>query len=527
MIIALIDFNNSSDVRWDLGPRVIAGKSVREINDQITRLKEGSNYIFFFNSKHALPGSEELVRIAQSRGHLWHGGRAGNGEGFSFLSYIKPSWMLNLSPERNLEYVSWKISPQSAFIPVQMFDRYGLLHDGFSSVSAAFSDWGYTVINGGGIPVYKPELESFDQFSVFGTYDQIKFLQKFFPVFWIRWALWRAFINSDISFRTVLQYWITKSVLSKQVRVHSTDPAFSPPTKHIPAISVVIITLNRYEFLKRVIEQLSVQTIPVAEIIVVDASPLATRNTTWTEELTGSNVHLRVMYSDIIGQCTQRNLGIDSAVGELVYFCDDDMEQLQPDHLERHLKNMLSYRADVSCGLPDEVDVSPINRKNLKPCVSTVFPTNDSLVLKSMLYRAGLFDTKMDRGQNEDQDLGIRIFLSGGLMILDPSIQSLHLRAGSGGLRQHGARVVTAELSKKSFVRFRMLHHSELYSDLKYFSHKNVRELMIISLFATFRMNGSLLKRIFKFLIAIFYLPFNYRILRNRYRVANTLIGLK
>lgn len=527
MIIALIDFNNSSDVRWEFGPRLVAGKSVKEINEQITELKEFANYILFFNTKHEMPDREALTNIAQSRGDMWHGGRAGNGSGFSLLSYIKPCWMLNLSPERNIEFVSWKINCQSALVPVHLFERYGALTEGFVSLDAAFFEWGYRFISQGGIPIYKPRLAKGDTGSAFDTKDQVHFLKLFFTVFWIRWALWRALSSGDISVSEFLNYWWEKPLKVNQVDLHRVGKSILERRVTVPSISVVIITLNRYRYLKSVVRQLSQQTVPIAEIIVVDASPSSTREVHWISEVSDLNINLKVLNSEIIGQCTQRNMAIKNAVGELIYFCDDDMEEILPDHLERHLKNMTNYRADASCGFPDEVGVTPINREKLQPLVSSVFPTNDSLVFRFILYDAGLFDTKMDRGQNEDHDLGTRIFLAGGIMILDPAIKSVHLRAASGGLRQHGARVITATLSKRSFVRFRILHHSELYSDLKYFSLKNVKELMIISIFATFRMNGSLIKRIFKLFMAIVYLPSHYMKLRKRYKIANTLIELK
>lgn len=112
-------------------------------------------------------------------------------------------------------------------------------------------------------------------------------------------------------------------------------------------------------------------------------------------------------------------------------------------------------------------------------------------------------------------------------MVLDPQLRSLHLRAGSGGLREHKVRVVTAASSKSSFVKFRLLHLTEIYLNLKYFTKENVRELIIISMFATFRINGSFVKKALKFFTALLYLPLNAFKLSRRYQAAKDMIKLK
>ncbi|MEJ7712205.1 MAG: hypothetical protein WKF84_20670 [Pyrinomonadaceae bacterium] len=45
-------------------------------------------------------------------------------------------------------------------------------------------------------------------------------------------------------------------------------------------------------------------------------------------------------------------------------------------------------------------------------------PTNNTLIRKDVLSKSGLFDLAYDRGQRADGDLGMRIYLSGAVMIL-------------------------------------------------------------------------------------------------------------
>ena len=70
---------------------------------------------------------------------------------------------------------------------------------------------------------------------------------------------------------------------------------------------------------------------------------------------------------------------------------------------------------------------------------SDVFPTNNTMLRKSALRLSGLFDLAYEHGPRADGDLGMRLYLSGARMLLDPEIRVLHHHAPSGGLRTHKA----------------------------------------------------------------------------------------
>lgn len=205
---------------------------------------------------------------------------------------------------------------------------------------------------------------------------------------------------------------------------------------------------------------------------------------------------------------------------------DDDMEEVQPDHLEKHWKNMSRLNADVSSGVPDEIGTQPINREKMCISVSHVFPTNDSLASYKILLQSGIFDERMDRGQSEDHELGIRLFKNGGLMLLDPTIRSIHLRAMSGGLREHGARKITQSSARKKILHRRLPHKTELYLQKKHFPKKELKELINISVFATFSYHGNFLMKITKIGISLLLLPNTLINIKRRQGNADRLIGL-
>jgi glycosyltransferase involved in cell wall biosynthesis len=343
--------------------------------------------------------------------------------------------------------------------------------------------------------------------------DEVTFVRRNYSRFWVVWALWRAWWNERLTAGQIVRmYSRTRSVAHQPVGKFHRQPGLA--TDRI-SISVVIITLKRYPYLIRTVEQLLRQDYQPIEIIVVDGTPIPDRGESWLRQLAPGSIPIVLINSDIVGQCTQRNTGIAAAKGDYIYFCDDDMEEIRPDHISRHVQNLLGLRADASCGQPDEIGCTLLNRERLALRVSDVFPTNDVVVSKQTLIRAGLFDTKLDKGQNEDHDLGIRIWLKGGLSVIDPGIRALHLRAGSGGLRQRGARKVTRASSRAKLVHFRNLTSSEFYIAFKYFPFDRVQEYRWINSIATFRFAGNFVSRGLRTLVAMAMLPMNLSITRH------------
>jgi hypothetical protein len=156
---------------------------------------------------------------------------------------------------------------------------------------------------------------------------------------------------------------------------------------------------------------------------------------------------LRYFALDRAGQCSSRNLGIRHARGDAILFLDDD-DEVPPDLIERHLASMARFGCDVSSGVADEVGGGPLPESFRLVRSSDVFPTNNSLARIARSRGSGLFDLAYERGARADGDLGMRLYLSGAFMVLNPEISVLHHHAPSGGLRTHRARVVTRASSR-------------------------------------------------------------------------------
>ena len=93
----------------------------------------------------------------------------------------------------------------------------------------------------------------------------------------------------------------------------------------LPKISLIVVTRNRPELLRRLIESLMRQTLMSMEIILVDQSDLEQRDQ--VRELARScaqDLSLRLIEDSGRGLSRGRNLGLSIMQGEIVGFPDDD-----------------------------------------------------------------------------------------------------------------------------------------------------------------------------------------------------------
>jgi GT2 family glycosyltransferase len=205
-------------------------------------------------------------------------------------------------------------------------------------------------------------------------------------------------------------------------------------------------------------------------------------------------------------------------------FLDDD-DEVQPDLIERHLRSLARYRADVSCGVADEVGAGALPEHFSRIRASDVFPTNNAMVTREALRTSGLFDLAYNRGQRADRDLGMRLYLSGALMVLNPEISVLHHHAPSGGLRTHKARVITYASSRKSLTQLQIPSATEFYLERRYFTRNQVRESMWIRVLSTFGGGGGVFRKLAKMLTATALLPDTIRKVRKNYLQATDMLS--
>ena len=120
-----------------------------------------------------------------------------------------------------------------------------------------------------------------------------------------------------------------------------------------PSVSAIICTLGRTEPLRACLEALRQQTLRPDETIVV-LGPCETA----AEEFLATQAHIRLGRTPLANLCVSRNLGVRSARGEVVAFCDDDAVP-QPEWLEHLVAPFRDARVGGSGGRVDDARHAP------------------------------------------------------------------------------------------------------------------------------------------------------------------------
>lgn len=103
-------------------------------------------------------------------------------------------------------------------------------------------------------------------------------------------------------------------------------PEMEPKAENTIQISVVIATYNRVDVIKDCIDSILSQDFPKDryEIIIIDSSSDDSVKKIIDEYYPVSNPKIQYFYQKREGLASARNLGIEKAVGDIVYFFDDD-----------------------------------------------------------------------------------------------------------------------------------------------------------------------------------------------------------
>ncbi len=495
---------------WSLGKVRVVNPTIATLNDLVIRFLPQTGAWLFWSSELGQPDASLISRTLSGPADIYHAGLAlGMGGLPHAIDFVSPTWMLNCDPPVNIEAASWRVSLKACLVRVDVLRQMGFLHPGFHSLDAAVLEWGHRCIRRGVIMRHLPSLVEKPKQAdspVMDFDDDLQFIRLRFGKKWQVWTSFRALISFRVRLGSVLKANINSMGESVppgpapfQREVQSADPM-----PEDVRVSVLIPTMDRYPYLQVLLSQLRGQTHRAYEIIIVDQTPLPTRKADFYDEF--SDLPLKVIFLDRPGQCTSRNAGLETAGGGYILFIDDD-DEVPPDLIEAHLNHLRGRNADVSSGVANEIGAGPLPVDFTYQRVSDVFPTNNSLICHSLLQRSGLFDLAYDHGARADADVGMRMYLSGALMLLNPGIAVLHHHAPRGGLRSHNARVVTYASSRASLIQRQIPSATQIYLSKRYFYPWQVRESFWLSVFSSFSLVGPLWRRILKAIVSFVLLP--------------------
>ena len=526
--VDLIWLGNAADVpSWELGETACVELTPVAVDEIIqSRITQTSARAWlFWDSELGAPDPGVVNELLSLPGDVWHAGLKLGTSGLpGIIDFITPTWMLNRDPDETLRATSWRVSLRACLIKTEVLSQMGSIRPEFKSLTGAALEWGHRLISRGVIARHSGELVPVQSTTELRLpfEDELRFAYYCFGNFWSKWALGRAVLARYVS--------LLKAVRSSRETYKAPRPSSPLPFKRETAapltvnsdasVSVLIPTLSRRQHLRTLLAQLRNQTVRPLEIIVVDQTPLSDRDLHLSSDF--ADLPLRILHLDQAGQCSSRNAGLKEASGDCILFIDDD-DEIPPDLIEKHVRCLLHSRADVSSGVAQETGAGNLPEEFSYTRVSNVFPTNNSLVNREALQKSGLFDLAFDRGQRADHDLGMRLYLSGALMMLNPEISVIHHHAPAGGLRTHRARVITYATSRHKLGVRHLPTVTEIYLALRYFTARQVREMLWLRTFGTFSIRGGRVKKMLKLVTGLFCLPFTLLQCANRYQRAAKL----
>lgn len=484
--------------------------------------------MFLCDSFCILPSEEILGNLIKSKDDVFHAGLLlGLGGKPDFLNFVSPTWMLNRDPDPDIEATSWRLSLRACLIRTEVLRQLGGPLAGFDDLDAAGLELGLRYIRHGVFMRHCPQLVQHNRVNhnpPMTHTDQFRIIAASYGKKWLYWAGMRAILNKRVGIYDVInginraKNFVRQTPAQPYRRPESATGDFIIP----PNVTVLIPTINRYPYLKTVLAQLRSQTIKPSEILIIDQTPLNNRDDHLREEF--QDLPIQWIDLETAGQCRSRNQGLLTAQGDYILFIDDD-DEIPADLIEKHLRNLQNNRSNVSNGVAFEKGMPRLPFDFTFTQVSSVFPTNNSLIKKIILTKTGLFDLAYDRGQRADHDLGMRIYLTGEKMVLNPGISVIHHHAPQGGLREHKARVITRTASRKSIWLRVVPSISDIYLAKRYYSENQVKEMLWISILGTFSHDGTINKKILKIIISSFSLPQTLWKLRGNVKMAKKLLG--
>lgn len=217
-----------------------------------------------------------------------------------------------------------------------------------------------------------------------------------------------------------------------------------------PRVSVVIPAYNAERFVAEAVASVLAQTVPVAELVVVDDG---STDATAAEARRAGAAHARILSGPNRGVSSARNRGLGEVSGEIVCFLDAD-DRWDPTKLERQLPRFDDPEvAAVGCYMRYEsaagrvlgVTGQPVGereRLRLQRAKFMPAPISGFAFRRTAVVAAGCFDELLDRvpGQVEDLELLSRVAWLGRIEMVEEVLGSYRIHGASASARAFAAQ---------------------------------------------------------------------------------------
>lgn len=354
---------------------------------------------------------------------------------FSFIKYTQPGWYFNLVPLSRKKFPACLYHPDFTELPAGITID---LDEGYTTLSAQYADAGYRLWHKGVMLTANDKtINSLHHLPKPTLHDEYRFIKKYWGTKWIVFTLLVRLFSFKTSFNEIAAFFAAKKTAQKSLyreifdwkEYHSFQSAL---VQSNPLVSVIIPTLNRYDYLKNVLLDLEKQSFKNFDVIIVDQTE--NFNAAFYKQF---ELRLNVVRQKEKLLWTARNNAVKESKADYLLFFDDD-SRVESGWIAHHLKCIDFFQADISAG----VSISVIGGKVPKSYDffrwADQFDSGNALVKRSVFEKIGLFDLQFNKQSMGDGEFGLRAYLNGLISISNPYAKRVHLKVGSGGLREIG-----------------------------------------------------------------------------------------
>lgn len=351
---------------------------------------------------------------------------------FSFSRYLQPTNYFQLYRKDG-----HSIYPVVNALPFEVLEQLNP-ETGYESDKAREYDLSWQAIHKG----YIGNSETYRSFEKVPVVDEYRFIRKYFNPVWVFYVLVLRLLSFKNPFQEIPAWRKSRTTkkseyLQSPIKYEGWDNFHSPLVAENPLVSIVIPTLNRYEYLKDVLLDLEQQDYKNFEVIIVDQSK------PFQEEFYANfsrsfGIDIQLIYQEERALWLARNRAIETSKGEYLLLFDDD-SRVDPDWITNHLKCLDFFNADISAGVSISTVGAEVPANYSFFNISSQLDTGNVLLKKQVFREIGLFDRQFEKQRMGDGEYGLRAYLHGYLNISNPHAKRLHLKVGSGGLREMGS----------------------------------------------------------------------------------------
>ena len=396
---------------------------------------------------------------------------------FKIIEYLNPGWYFNLIPVDSLSYSICCFNSDVMKFPDE-FERIIFPDSRFETKTAIDLDAGFQAWNRGIMLTAKNiPLDKIQHKENISVKDEYIFIRKYYKWHRVYYYLIKNLLSFNNPFKEIGAFISTRDIeRTELIKPHLEYEGYksfeSEILKNNPKVSVIIPTLNRYKYLKDVLEDLEKQDYNNFEVIIADQTDVPNK-----EFYDKFNLNLKIIFQDGKGQWLARNEAARKCTGDYFLFFDDD-SRVDKDWISEHLKGLDYFKADISAGvsLSTVGDAIPENYSFFR--WADQFDSGNAMVKREVFEKTGMFDRQFDKMRMGDGEFGLRAYLAGFKSISHPFAKRIHLKVSSGGLRQMGS---WDAFRPKNFFSPRPVP-SVLYLYRKYYPSDFVSNAMIIGL---------------------------------------------